>query len=62
MPTMFFKKLKETKGTVVFEEVNEDGSEMFSPSIKTVYVSKSAQILNGGKTEFFRMEASIPTT
>lgn len=51
MPMLFFKKLKETKGTVVFEQVNEDGTEVFSPSIKTVYVAKSSPLLNNGKTE-----------
>ena len=53
MPMLFFKKLKETKGTVVFEQVNEDGTEVFSPSMKTIYVAKSSPLLNGGKTEAF---------
>ena len=48
MPMLFFKKIK---GTVVFEQVNEDGTEVFSPSIKTVYIAVSSPLLSDGKTE-----------
>lgn len=40
MPAMFFKAVKQTKGTVVFEQCNEDGSEHFAPSIRTLYLAK----------------------
>lgn len=59
MPMLFFKKIKETKGTVVFEQVNEDGTEVFSPSIKTVYIAKSSPLLNNGKTEALQANFEI---
>jgi len=40
--TLHFRPKKETKGTVVFEEVQADGSPSFNPSIPTVYIQKHA--------------------
>lgn len=58
--TLYFKRSKETKGTVIFEQVNEDGTEHFAPAIKTMYVAKSSPLLQGGKTQ--RLTATFEVT
>ena len=45
--TLRFIVEKETKGAVRYKEVNEDGTDAFSPVVATLYVRKSA--MPGGK-------------
>jgi hypothetical protein len=40
--TIHFRVEKETKGAVRYQEVNEDGSDVFNAAIGTLYIRKSA--------------------
>jgi hypothetical protein len=40
--TVHFARERDTKGTIVFKEVNADGTEAFSPTVKSMYVAKHA--------------------
>ena len=42
--TIYFKKAKETKGTVVFEQIEQDGTECFAPVIRTLYLAKHSPL------------------
>lgn len=40
--TVHFAHERDTKGTIVYKEVNADGTESFLPTVKTMYVAKHA--------------------
>jgi len=40
--TLHFRPKKETQGTIVFEQVKDDGSPSFAPLVPSLYVKKQA--------------------